>query len=446
MSAARYSYYYGIIREYFHYMVPPGQEVLIVGREVRCDLEAISPARGVIVQPPAGALEEENPGRFECHLDFALDQVRGPFDYIILKDVLGMVPDIGSFLVKLSALCKPETRIIVYSHNYLWRPLLRPAERLRLKRPGGLEHLLSATDIDSVMTAAGFQLVNLRRGMLFPLRALGLGPLLNTLGKFLPLFDWAKLNQFQVFRPLHGPEPVGDSLTICLTCRDERENIEPLVRSIPRIAREQEILFVEGHSCDGTREEIERMIELYPEQHIRVIGQPGKGQGDAIREGFRLARGEIIILLEADMTSPPEDITYVYESIRRGYAEFIEGSRFVYRLPKGSMPLLNYLGNWFFAGFFSWLLRQSITDVLSGIKAIRKRDFDRLLLRWDSWGTNDPFGDFELLFGAVRLGLKTAWQPIHYYPRPYGRSKTRVFHHGPILARMAFKAFLKFRG
>jgi glycosyltransferase involved in cell wall biosynthesis len=187
-------------------------------------------------------------------------------------------------------------------------------------------------------------------------------------------------------------------------------------------------------------------MKLYPEKNIRVISQPGIGQGDAIKEGFSRAMGSIIILLEADMTSPPENIRYVYESMRMRYAEFMEGSRFIYPISRKAMPYLNQIGNWCFSFFFSWLFWRQITDVMSGIKAIRKEDFEKILVRWNSWGIDDPFGDFELLFGAMRLGLKPSEQPIHYHPRIYGSSKTRVFYHGYILTRMALKAFSKFRG
>ena len=454
MKPTWYPYYHRSVRRFFTLVIPPGQDVLLVGYDGDWDLATLRPRRGVFVCTDGQALL---PTAFESHRGYDLRPIEGQFDYVILKNALGSCPDIGKFLCDLAHVCKPDTRVIVYSYNYLWKLGLRLAEVLRLKRRGGLQNWLSIRDLNNALTAAGFQRVSVTRWQLFPFFLFGLGPVINWLGKFLFFLDWLKLNQFQIFRPLPtggagvspggvGVPPANDSLTICLTCRDERDNIEPIVQAIPQLTANQEILFVEGHSTDGTRAEIERVARVYPEKNIRVIGQPGKGQGDAIREGFANARGDIIILLESDMTSPPENVRFVYESLRRRYAEFIEGSRFVYPLSLKAMPLANQLGNGSFAYFFSWLFRGHLTDVLSGIKAIRKRDFQKVLARWNDWGINDPFGDFELLFGAVRLGLLCAEQPIHYRPRPYGKTKTRVWYHGYILAKMALNAFLRFRG
>jgi hypothetical protein len=444
MKPSWYSYYHRNVRQFFTLVVPPGQDVLLIGYDGDWDLTALRPRRGAFL-----CTDENVDGhtKFEHYSGFDLRPIQGKFDYIILKNALGSCPDIGTFLCDLARLCKSDTRVIVYSYNYLWKLGLRVAEAVHLKRRGGLQNWLSIRDLNNALTTAGFQRISVTRWQIFPFFLFGLGPVLNWLGKFLFFLDWLKLNQFQVFRPLPtAAAGEDDSLTICLTCRDERDNIEPLVRTIPQLTPHQEILFVEGHSTDGTRAEIERVIRAYPEKNIRVIGQPGKGQGDAIREGFSQARGQIVILLECDMTSPPENVRFVYESMRRRYAEFIEGSRFVYPLSLQAMPLANQMGNGSFAYFFSWLFRGHLTDVLSGIKAIRKSDFQKVLARWNDWGINDPFGDFELLFGAVRLGLLCAEQPIHYRPRPYGRTKTRVWYHGYILAKMALNALLRFRG
>ena len=444
MQTPEHRYYHKSEVDFFKLVIPPGQSILFISRDNGEALKYLSPQRVVIAVPDACALPDTE---YECHRGFELGEIEGNFDYIILHHTLTLCDDIGKLILRLSKLCKTNTRILICTHNYFWKPMLWCAEKLNLKRPGGNRILLSATDMNNIFLSAGFQLVNTRRTMLCPIFAFGLGPVINLLGKFVPFLDLLKVNVFQIYRPLiPQPNAKNESLTICLTCRDERDNIEPLVKVIPVLADEQEILFVEGHSADGTRDEIQRVKQLYPEKNIRLISQPGKGQGDAIREGFSKARGRIIILLEADMTSPPENIQYFYESLKHRHAEFLEGSRFIYPISSQAMPYLNQIGNWMFAFFFSWLFWRQITDVLSGIKAIRKADFDKILARWDSWGLNDPFGDFELLFGAMRLGLKTGELPIHYHPRVYGDSKTRFFYHGYLLTKMAFYAFLRFRG
>jgi hypothetical protein len=424
--------------------IPPGNSILLVGIDGEAILSRLSPSKGVIIN-----WENEPTGEpfFEHYHAEEIGELKGKFDYIILHHGLAFCQDIGTFVIGLADFCNPDTRLIVCCHNYLWKPILKILEKLGLKRKGGLDVMLSGTDIHNLLSAAGFQMVTSTRWILMPVNLLGIGLVINTLGKILPFFDWIKVNLFQLYRRWPAvKEAPEETLTVCLTCRDEKENIEPIVQRIPQVAEEQEILFVEGHSSDGTLEEIRRVMSAYPEKNIRVIGQPGKGQGDAIREGFTAARGSIIILLEADMTSPPENIHYVYESMQRRHLEFIQGSRFIYPLSGESMPYFNQIGNWGFSFFFSWLFWRQITDVLSGIKAIRKKDFEKILLFWNSWGIDDPFGDFELLFGAMRLGLKTGEMPIRYLPRSYGQTKTRPVFHGYLLFRMAMNALFRFRG
>jgi glycosyltransferase involved in cell wall biosynthesis len=262
------------------------------------------------------------------------------------------------------------------------------------------------------------------------------------------VFDFFKLNQYIVARPkTQGCTDKNNarSMSLVLTVRDERGNIEPIVTSLPTICANQEILFVEGHSSDGTREEIERVMTLYPEKNIRVLTQPGKGQGDAIRVGFKAALGDVIILYEGDGTSSPEDIQYFYDALCTGRFEFVEGSRFIYPFDDQSMSFAKKVGNIFFARWFSWFLGQHTTDVLSGIKGITKKEYDTIYAHWGFLGLEDPFGDFELLYGAFRFGLKCCEIPMHYRPRPYGISKSHVFRHGIYLLRMAVRGFWMFR-
>jgi glycosyltransferase involved in cell wall biosynthesis len=231
------------------------------------------------------------------------------------------------------------------------------------------------------------------------------------------------------------------SLTVCITVRDERENVEPIVRDLPILTTEQEILFVEGHSRDGTAMEIDRVASAYPTKNVRRITQPGIGQGDAIREGFLAARGECIVLFEGDGTSDPEDIRAFYDALSCGTLDFIEGNRFGFRREPGSMPRLNRIGNWLFAGFLSRAFGLQLSDVLAGIKGIKRSDFLDLCPGWGELGIEDPFGDFELLVGAVRCGLKIGQLPIRYRPRNYGISKTHVVRHGLLLGQMAWRAY-----
>ena len=372
-------------------------------------------------------------------------KMSGKYDYIFLYGQLGKSENIMQLLCETKKLAKPTSRVIIYQHNHLWQGILTLLEQLGAKRKEGIFNWLSVGDVKSYTSASGIEVTRIYRRTLIPVELFGLGKLVNKLAVILPFFDFLKLDQYLVCRVIM-PETKSMGLTICITVRNEKENIEPIVKSLPILTENQEILFVEGNSTDGTREEIRRVLRKYPRKSVRVIGQPGKGQGDAIRVGFKHAAYNAVVLYEGDGTSDPDDIRFYFDALRSGQAEFIEGSRFVYPREREAMPFVKQVGNIFFAVWFSFFLGQRTTDVLSGIKAIRKDLYLRIYDNWGYLGVSDPFGDFELLFGAARWGLKFGEIPMRYYPRQYGRPKTNVLTHGPVLLKMAVIGHWVFRG
>jgi glycosyltransferase involved in cell wall biosynthesis len=239
-------------------------------------------------------------------------------------------------------------------------------------------------------------------------------------------------------------DTISLSLSICITVKNEFKNIEPIISEMPALASEQELILVDGHSIDGTYEEIIRLQKKYPKKNIRLILQPGTGQADAIFHGFKAAKNDCIILFEGDGTADPNDLFNFYNALVTNTYEFIEGNRFAYR-ESGDIPYINNLGNILFAQLFSFLLKQKMHDVLSGIKAIKKTHFNDISKNWGFLGTPDPFGDFELLFGAARLGLKIGEIPMHTKKRVYGESKTKIITHGWLLIKMIIVGFRLFR-
>ena len=434
----------------YSFLIPSNKKVLFYGFFDGKELNKLSPGVGIGIEPDKKlyqVLKKRFPKLKFVNCRFEDYQPAGKFDYIVLNGTLGKTGNIFQVLKKVQTACHPSTRILIYQYNYLWQWVLALAEKLGFKKKEGVQNWLSVSDVTTYLEGANFQVTRIFRRTIFPSNFFGLGKILNFTTVLFPIFDHFELDQFIVARPDPHlfPKEFPESLTICITVRNEKGNIEKIVKSIPRICKNQEILFVEGHSNDGTREEIVRLINKYPYKNIRVMGQPGIGQGDATRVGFKEARGEIIIIYEGDGTSDPGDIEYFYEAMKSGRFEFIEGSRFVYPLNKKAMPVVNQLGNIFFAKWFSFFLGQRITDVLSGIKAILKRDFNLIYDRWGNLGVEDPFGDFELLYGAARMGLKIGGIPIRYYPRTYGQSKTKPLKHGLYLLKMAINGYLLFR-
>jgi hypothetical protein len=404
------------LEAFLRFVIAPHQRALLIVPDPDDDRRVCDPKSRV-------KIDHQAPNIGVTDLSLSVEESEKPFDYIVLGDVLASCSNIGSFLHRVRRLCEPHTRIIVSCCDGALATLWRLVRTPRLDRADQSRNLLTEANMLSIMGSCGFERIGSRRSS-----------------------PGARNYSFAIYRPVPQANcDDDDSLTICLTCRNEKGNIEPIVRAIPRVTERQEILIVEGHSDDGTRAEIERVMACYAEKNIRLISQPGIGQGDAIREGFSQASGRFIILLEADMTSPPDGIIPVYKSLRAGFGEFIGGTRFVYPMARESMPLLNRFGNWVFARYFCWLFGQHVSDVLCGIKGISKVHFDKIAARWGQWGIDDPFGDFELLFGATQIGLKVGEIPVHYRPRSYGQTKTRPFQHGAILFRLAARAFLMFR-
>ncbi len=445
----RNRYYHGKITEYLRFIVPQGEPVLLIGCEDGKLLDALAPSRGVGVDesPQMIKLARARYGR-HSYFQSRYEQlaVDGPFEYIILNGMVSMVDDLSAFLKSIHPLCTPTTRVLVVQHNYLWWPLIRIGARLRLVRPHCQPSWLSAHNVQVCANAAGLENLAVHRKLVVPRRMFGLGSLINAAFGLLPFVDRLASTEILIARPKpKEPAWMDKTCTVVLTVRDERGNIEPMVRAIPKVGSRTEIIFVEGHSTDGTREEIERVIRAYPERDIKLLIQDGIGQGDATRKGFAAATGDVIIILEADQTSPPKDVAKVFELIAAGHAEYVNGTRFIYPKEKRSMPVLNVIGNILFALWFTWFLGQRTSDVLCGIKGIDRRQYQRLHRSWGFLGVFDPFGDFELLFGAHRLVLRICEIPTKYAPRVYGVPKTSFFRHGWQLVRIAGRAVSRFK-
>jgi glycosyltransferase involved in cell wall biosynthesis len=245
------------------------------------------------------------------------------------------------------------------------------------------------------------------------------------------------LSQFVVARPRPLPSHYRDyTCTIVVPARNEAGNIEQAVRRIPEIGLATEIIFVEGQSTDNTWEEIQRVLREYPNRNIRVMRQQSQGKGGAVREAFAVASGQLLFILDADLTMPPEDLPKFYHVARSGTADFVNGVRLVYPMEHQAMRFFNMLGNKLFSLAFSWLLGQSVKDTLCGTKVLFKKDYESIARNRAYFGDFDPFGDFDLLFGAAKLNLRILDLPIRYKARTYGETNISRWRHGWLLLRM----------
>jgi ubiquinone/menaquinone biosynthesis C-methylase UbiE len=439
-------FYYESIENLCRFHVPPGSTVLQIGSGTGDLLNALAPSRGVGVDISHGMVEIAS--RKYPHLSFLVGNaddlpIHDKFDYVILSDVIGYLPDVQRAFAQLRKVTHPRTRVIVTYFNYLWEPILLWGERLGMKMRQPQQSWLSQPDIENLFELADYEVVRRGYKLLLPKWVPFLSTFCNKVLANLPVFWKMSLVQFLVAKEIGEPRPENElSCTVVIPCKNEQGNIDGAVRRVPRLGRHTEIIFVEGNSSDGTEAEIRRVIAAYPEMDIRLVPQgAGRGKGDAVRKGFAAATGDILVILDADLTVPPEDLPKFFQAIASGKGEFINGSRLVYPMEKQAMRFLNTLGNKFFSLAFTYLLEQRFKDTLCGTKVLYRRDYERIAAGRSYFGEFDPFGDFDLIFGAAKLDLKIVEIPIRYQPRTYGTTQISRFRHGWLLLKMcAFAA------
>jgi len=446
----RNSYYYNWLDKIYRFVVKPNSRVLHVGCECGDLLAAVEPAYGVGVDDDPDAIELAKT-RFP-HLKFyTVDphelHLNEKFDYVLICNSLGKWHDIQKVLERLRPLTNESTRIVITYYNYLWEGILRLGSLLGIRRPYSYMNWLPPEDIVNLLRLADFDVIRTASYLLLPKRIPPLTSFCNYFLSLLPGFRFCNLVYLVIARP--APAALRDedlSVSVIIPCRNERGNIEDAVRRIPQMGRQTEIIFVDGNSTDGTPEEIESQIRKQPKRSIRLIRQgAGLGKGDAVRKGFAAAKGDVLVIQDADLTAPPEDLPKFFKALRDGKGEFINGSRLVYPMEKQAMRFLNLLGNKFFGVLFSWLLGQRFRDTLCGTKMIRKKDYELIEANRSYFGDFDPFGDFDLIFGAVKLNLKVVEVPVTYHARLYGSTSISRFRHGWLLLKMSWIAFKKIK-
>ena len=448
---ARHRYYYRQLSAFLQFVVPAGKRVLEVGCGTGDLLNAVKPAIGVGMDFSLAMLKvarQKYPRLHFVQSDAHCPALAGRFDYIILSDLVGDLDDVQEVFACLRSLAGPETRLIVTYYNYLWEPVLKLAERLGLKSPQNTQNWLPVEDIEGFLTLAGFTTIRKGYRLLFPLYIPGLSWLCNSVLAYLPGLRRLCLTQYVIARADREQADRREySCSVIVPCRNEAGNIADIVKRTPTLGTGTELIFVDGNSSDGTVERVQEEIARCRGPHtIRLIHQgEGRGKGDAVRKGFEAATGEVLMILDADITVDPEALPRFYNVIADGHGEFVNGSRLVYPMERQAMRVLNLLGNKVFSMIFTWLLEQRLRDTLCGTKALLKRDYEKIKTGRSYFGEFDPFGDFDLLFGAAKLNLKIVEVPVRYRDRTYGETKIKRFRHGLLLLRMCGVAYKRFR-
>jgi glycosyltransferase involved in cell wall biosynthesis len=337
--------------------------------------------------------------------------------------------------------------LVIYTYNHLWEPVVKLAERLGLKMPMLEQNWLSEADLRNMLDLAGFEWLHTYRVIMFPKWVPILSKFFNRFVARLPVLNNLCMINVILARPIPNPRTADRiSVSVVVPCKNEQGNIEAAVRRIPNMGRHTEIIFCDDKSTDGTADEVRRMQRQYPERDIKLIEGPGICKAKNVWTGFEAAHGDVLMILDADLTVMPEELPFFFKAIIEGKGEFINGSRMVYPMQKRAMKVANMLGNKIFGIIFSYLLNQPVKDTLCGTKVLWRSDWERIKLLLDSWGTTDRWGDYELLFGAAKLHLRIVDLPVHYQERVYGETKmTKVFHNGVVMLRMSLAGFLKLK-
>jgi len=354
-----------------------------------------------------------------------LERAYGGFTGIILDNVIGDIPDLQSYFENIQKEIGLNTKILISYHNPSWEPLLTLATKLGFRKKVGVQNWLDQEDLKNILTLSGFEVISSQK------RFFGI----TTITVAHPIFH-------QQLTSIHQY-----SVSIVIPARNEEGNVAKIIPDIQKFGKSQEIIFVEGHSKDNTWSEIQKELSKKYGEFIRIkaFKQKGKGKADAVRFGFEKATGDILMIYDADRTVPASNLPKFYNALSSGIGEFANGSRLVYPMEGQAMQTLNKFGNQFFSGVFTKIFGQYFKDTLCGTKALWRSDFLKMKRDYLKYLRVDPFGDFALIFSAVKHNLKVIEIPVRYKEREYGSTNIKRFYHGLLLAKLAYIAFKEFK-
>lgn len=446
------AFYHKLLQHYYQYLIPPGLRILEIGCGHGDLLASLKPSIGVGIDFSGEMLRRavtKHRGLIFIRADAHEIPIKAEFDVIILSDLVNDLWDVQDVLDQLQTFTRHRTRLVLNFHNNLWRIPLGVTKRLGLGADLLEQNWFSPPDISNLLELSGYEIVHQRPVILFPLKIPFISALTNRYLVNFPPLSWCALTHLVVAK---SNNPSGQtsaqsqpSVSVIIPARNESGNIEEIFQRIPDFGHDSELVFVEGHSSDATYDTIKQMIEKNPGRKCKLLRQTGKGKGDAVRLGFKEAEGEVLAILDADMTVAPEDLPRFVEALAAGRGEFINGVRLVYPMEDKAMRFFNMVGNKFFGLSFSWLLGQPVKDTLCGTKALWKIDYELIARNRDYFGNFDPFGDFDLLFGAAKLNFKIVELPIRYRSRRYGETNINRWQHGLLLLKMVIFAARRLR-
>jgi len=485
-------YYHYRLKKFFNFVVPDNSKILVINCKNGYLLESLNPAIGVGIDDdeqalqiarkrypqyrfysgnrdskhpePTCKLNSENFSKcLKSKILTGLNKIpQGEtFDYIILPSVTMEAEDIQELFNNLQRFSHPSTRIVIDTYSYFWEPVLKITQILGMRRPTNLKNWISRNDMNNFLYLSGFEPVTHGYRMLIPLHIPLISTFFNSFLAHIPIIQRLCLHEWIVARPVFAPNGASSgrpvfpsrqeerdknySVSVIVPCKNEKGNVEKAVTLCPTMGKNTEIIFVEGGSKDGTFEEIKRVAQKYPEKNISFYKQESAGKGDAVRKGFSKATGDILMILDADLTTPPQELPKFFDALVTGKGEFINGSRLVYGMESNAMRPIAILANFCFGLLLRWIIGQKIKDSLCGTKVLFKSNYEKIAKNRHIFGDHDPFGDFDLIFGAAKLNLKIVDMPVHYKDRTYGQTQINRFKHFWFLLFMSIIAWRKFK-
>jgi len=431
-------YFYQEIERFYKSIIPEGKNVLEISTADGYILNSLKPAHGVGLSMSA-RMAEKAKEKYQ-HLNFINTTIEdykaeAQFDYVVIYNFLEYVFDLFDFCSTLHAKVSSGTKIMLTCINPLWRPIMGFAARFKMRAPIEMKNFVTYRDVENIVSVSGFEVIESGYRMFLPIKIPFISHFLNKLIPRLPFLRHLCLVQYIIARPKQN-STIDRSLScsVVIPCHNEEGNIEECINRVPELGDYTEILIVDDGSTDNTAN-IVREIQKRKDNVNLISYIPNKGKGHAVRTGFSAGKGDIQMILDADMAVLPEELTKFYNVLASHQAEFVNGSRMIYDMVPGAMKFLNYLGNKVFGIILSFIIGQRNTDTLCGTKAFYKKDYKSFKMG------RCPWGDFDLLFEAAKMKLKTIEMPVHYYPRVQGESKMKAFKHGLLLLRMCWYGF-----
>jgi SAM-dependent methyltransferase len=434
------AYYHARLARLYRMQISPGMRILEIGCARGDLLAALEPGEGVGIDFSSGMIaraRRAHPRLAFVEADAHAIPLAGPFDVIVLSDLVNDAWDVQQIFSEVRRLSGPATRVLLNAYSRVWELPLAIAAFLGLARPNLPQNWLTVEDLTHLCELTGLEVVRRREEFLLPLPVPLLAPFANRVLARLWFFRMFALTNLLVIRPAPSPRNDGPPrVSVVVPARNEAENVAEIFDRVPPMGAGTELVFVEGHSSDATYDRIAEEIARRPDLACQLHRQTGVGKGDAVRLGFARATGDVFMILDADLTVPPEDLPRFYEALVEGKGDFVNGVRLVYPMEERAMRFLNLVGNKLFSLAFSRVLGQPVKDTLCGTKVLRRADYERIAANRAAFGDFDPFGDFDLLFGAARLNLKIVDLPIRYRERRYGTTNIDRWRHGALLFRM----------